>query len=460
MLRRWTMKSPMMNLTTSRTMNLSTERSLTMNRTMRTRSRNHFSFRVNSLIVPQVPVVVARDESNVLVVASELSESCLLSLSYPGFILDNTKREDIVFIAFQVWVLGMSLVAIINESIPQIIASCATHLMATAWSAFQITHTARFRANFHRAVINGACAGTSLIPDYWVQRESLEYATLALNIVALFVSIFLSWKMLKTFKRLGASLTIHRIYELILAFSIILQLSLFFMLVTVSLWIESLFNGVASEVAQFPTLYKAAAFITVFLLIPWLSSGWFAVRKENRRLMFMFLFLALLYLTGWAVMFYSDSFRWTFLNWLFYSIMASLSVALTVTAFMLGVICRYNFGKGLPHFLNPDESVSDTDSTHSFDEEKVAFPSREMVRPFSMVFEIVHPPVAAAPPIPEMPRDIPAEPTVAPPTFMGSGRTAESGSHQDLPLARPGFRELILRSDTTSTVMSRSTTRS
>lgn len=66
--------------------------------------------------------------------------------------------------------------------------------------------------------------------------------------------------------------------------------------------------------------------------------------------MFIFLFLALLYLTGWAVMFYSDSFRWTFLNWLFFSIMASLSVALTVTVFILGVICRYNFGKGLPHF--------------------------------------------------------------------------------------------------------------
>ncbi len=45
----------------------------------------HYFFRVNSLIVPQVPVVVRRDERNVLVVASELSESCLLSLSYPGF---------------------------------------------------------------------------------------------------------------------------------------------------------------------------------------------------------------------------------------------------------------------------------------------------------------------------------------------------------------------------------------
>jgi hypothetical protein len=34
------------------------------------------------------------------------------------FRLRNTKREDFTFLAFQIWVLGMSLVALLNESIP------------------------------------------------------------------------------------------------------------------------------------------------------------------------------------------------------------------------------------------------------------------------------------------------------------------------------------------------------
>ena len=34
--------------------------------------------------------------------------------------LRYTKREDITFIAFQSWVLGMSLVALLNESIPHV----------------------------------------------------------------------------------------------------------------------------------------------------------------------------------------------------------------------------------------------------------------------------------------------------------------------------------------------------
>lgn len=34
--------------------------------------------------------------------------------------VDNTKREDLVFICFSVWVLGMSFVAILNESPPHV----------------------------------------------------------------------------------------------------------------------------------------------------------------------------------------------------------------------------------------------------------------------------------------------------------------------------------------------------
>ncbi len=51
-----------------------------------------------------------------------LSQSCLVSLNWPLGSVDNTKREDIVFIGFSFWVLGMSLVAILNESPPHMYA--------------------------------------------------------------------------------------------------------------------------------------------------------------------------------------------------------------------------------------------------------------------------------------------------------------------------------------------------
>ncbi|KAK0506038.1 hypothetical protein EDD18DRAFT_1373163 [Armillaria luteobubalina] len=331
--------------------------------------------------------------SALAVETSNLSRSCLSSLNWPVLILDNTKREDIVFIAFQIWVLGMSIVALLNESIPHIFASLATHALATAWSIFQIIHTANFRANFNRVITNGTC-GVALLPKYWDERAKAEYPTLALNVVALLVSAVLTWHLIKlfgwqTFKRVGASMTMNRVYKLVLLLSITLQLSFFFMGATISLWIDSLFNGVAAQVAWYVAFYKATSFVTEIFLIPWIMTGWVAVRKESRITMFIFLVLSILYLGGWSLMFLSTTFRWTFVTWRFFSVMATASVLLTVTAFILGIICRFNFGKGLPRYLDAQEPLPGDDFTavYSSDIEKVQFPSNEKPIPtFSASF--------------------------------------------------------------------------
>ncbi|KAJ7102343.1 hypothetical protein B0H15DRAFT_985164, partial [Mycena belliarum] len=325
-----------------------------------------------------------------------LDRSCMWSLNWPVSVLDNTKREDIVFIGFQFWVLGMSIVAILNESIPHIIASLLTHVLATAWSAFQISHTASFRTDFNRYITHGACNGApSLLPHYWEDRAQAEIPTLALNAAALLVSCFLTWKLVKlfgwqTFKRVGASLTINRIYKLVLVLSITLQLSLFFMGVTVSLFLDQLFNGWVGHLAWFNSIYKVMFLITAVLLVPWLMTGWFSVRREHRIGMIAFLGLSVLYLAGWGFMFLSTSFRWTFVTWQFFSIMSSASVFLTLLSFGLGVICRCNFGKGLLRYLNAQEVLPGDDFvpiTRGEDLEKVSFPSNEKPMPtFSATF--------------------------------------------------------------------------
>lgn len=326
-----------------------------------------------------------------------LSKSCVWSLNYPVSQLGNTKREDVVFIGFQIWVLGMSLVALLNESIPHIFASLLTHVLATMWTGYQINHTAVFRANFNRVITKGACAGVPIpfLGNYWQMRAIAEYLTLAFNIVALIISVYLTWKLVKlfgwqTFKRVGASLSINRMYKLVLVMSIVLQLSMFFMGATVGLWLDNLFNGIAAQHAWYVPLYKATSFITMFLLIPWMIMGWVSIRKELRIPMFAFLVLSLLYLGGWSVMFLADTFRWTFLTWMFFRIMAITSVFLTLSAFVLGVICRYNFGKGLMRYLNAQEPLPGDDFAPVYttkDLEKVDFPSNEKPIPtFSAAF--------------------------------------------------------------------------
>lgn len=62
--------------------------------------------------------------------------------------------------------------------------------------------------------------------------------------------------------------------------------------------------------------------------------------------------------------------------------MAVVSGALVVITFILGLLCRFNFGKGLPQYLNAEEPLEGEDfvpvypeKIYDDDPEKVEFPS-------------------------------------------------------------------------------------
>ncbi len=82
----------------------------------------------------------------------------------------------------------------------------------------------------------------------------------------------------------------------------------------------------------------------------WLIQGWIAVRRELRIPMLIFLAMSVGYFAGWGGMFASSTFRWTFVNWRFFSVIVSASLFLTLITLIVGLVCRINFGKGLPRY--------------------------------------------------------------------------------------------------------------
>ncbi|KAG1885592.1 hypothetical protein F4604DRAFT_1572731 [Suillus subluteus] len=338
-----------------------------------------------------------------------LDRQCLWALNYPVQILQQTEREDLTFIAFQIWVLGMSIVAVLNESVPHTIATLLTHMLATVWAGYQIFNTAQFHGDFSRLSTNGACNPIDLLPSYWKSRFGAEIASLVLNVVALLVSSFLSWRLAKlfgwqTFKRVGASITISRVYKLVLVLSIVIQMSLFFMVVAISLWLDQLCNGNIGRLNSNP-VYKPFLIVTLILLLPWLTTGWYGVRRELKIPMLVFLALSVGYLAGWAAMFDSTAFRWTYMTWTFFGVMTTASVSLALVAFILGIICRVNFGKGLIRYLNTEEPIPEdfVPVNYEDDIEKIAFPTDGMRAPtFSTTFgagQEVSPSQMLAPPM-------------------------------------------------------------
>jgi len=327
-----------------------------------------------------------------------LDHQCLVALNWPVQILRNTKREDITFISFQFWVLGMSLVALLNESIPHIIATIFTYLSATAWGAFQIYSTGRFHEDFKRLTSDGTC-GINLLQNYWQSRADAEIPSLAFSAASMLVWWFLSFKLIKsfgwqTFKRVGASRTINKIYKLVLTLSIVLQLSFFFVVTAVALWLDELYHGSIAILASQSMVYQIMLTVILVLLVPWLLMGWFASRMELKFPMAVFLVLSTLYVIAWGLMFDSYTFRWTYYQWVFFGTVATLSAILVIINLILGIMCRLNFDKGLPNYLNAQEPISEdtfiqarSAEGNTYDE-KVDFPSTEYPVPtFSAAYQ-------------------------------------------------------------------------
>jgi len=110
--------------------------------------------------------------------------------------------------------------------------------------------------------------------------------------------------------------------------------------------------------------------------------------------MMVFLSLSALYLIGLGLMFISTTFRWTFVTWGFFGAITFVSGLLILVGLVVGIMCRMNFGKGLPQYLKDQVPLADAEivqpppSEGDPSDEKVDFPSTLHSLPsFSAMFE-------------------------------------------------------------------------
>jgi len=135
---------------------------------------------------------------------------------------------------------------------------------------------------------------------------------------------------------------------------------------------------------------------------------------------------------------YSASFRWIFVTWHFFTVMAAASGILIVATFVLGIACRVNFGKGLLRYLDAEEPLDGNDFPPVF-HEKMDFGDDP---------ETVEFPSSRGRPVPTFSATFGSGPEVPKPTQMrfgpsrGPGTNAYSGtqaSHQQVDRQRAGF---------------------
>ncbi|KAF8662748.1 hypothetical protein AX16_001106 [Volvariella volvacea WC 439] len=298
-----------------------------------------------------------------------LPENCTGLLLYPKQILYNLWREDLTFIILQFWLFAISMIALMNDSAPHILAVLCTRGLLSAWSIYAVWRTKHYERQFTELINSprSPCQ-VNLFGDYFKTRTAYELPDLLLNATAVLTAGYLSISLLKvystqSFKRLGAPDHIVRILKFFMAVLACLQLEVFVLLAAICLWVDVLFNTAIKLLSEHTDAYQAVFILTAILLLPWIATGWYGIRREMKSLLLVFLGIAFLFIVGWSVMFYSIVYRATFMEWPFFACLTVASFILIVSSMGLSVICRLNFDRGLAQYLHAEAALASLNFT-------------------------------------------------------------------------------------------------
>ncbi|KAK6909280.1 hypothetical protein I203_103297 [Kwoniella mangroviensis CBS 8507] len=292
-----------------------------------------------------------------------VTQQCALHYGWAINSLDNLVREETVLAAFFIWILGLAIVGLLNVSIPHLLALLLSLIISMAWTTNGLRLSFKFWSTFE-STTSTHCDGINVLPSYWEKRVGFQSAVLGSTVVTLIASGLLCWKIRdhfgwQTFQRIGASSKINKIYKLVLALSILLQLDAFVLVAFFALFLDQvsitscgteliikISRGPASYFMSNCKAFKAIYSLLIVALLPWLN-----FRKRFN----IFVGLSVLIIGGWAVSFANQIFRIVFTTWAFFTCMGSLAVGLTAITVVLAIIRRLTFGKGLADFLYLEE---------------------------------------------------------------------------------------------------------
>ncbi|KAF9556447.1 hypothetical protein CPC08DRAFT_92421 [Agrocybe pediades] len=297
-----------------------------------------------------------------------LPDTCMLSLHWLRELIEDDEREDVVTLAFQIWLFSLAMVTILNESLPHLGAALFGHVLNSAWAAYRLKSTYSLTKLYRTAIVPQACAGQDLLGSWWDLRIRHAIPIVVVNAVILMAFVYISVHLYKvyaeqSFSRVGASPGIHRVYKIVLSFSVSLQICTFFALATAAMWIDKVCHGSVKLLAKHSKLYLVAFIISLVLQFPWLHLGWVCARRECNIRFGIFCATCVFLLSISILMFFSPLYRYIIGTWAFFATVTITAFALTVVTSVLAVVCRLNFGKGLEHFLRVTDALEGVDFT-------------------------------------------------------------------------------------------------
>ncbi|KAG7087537.1 hypothetical protein E1B28_013494 [Marasmius oreades] len=296
-----------------------------------------------------------------------LSQTCVNMLLLPAQRTQNSRRESLAFMLIQFWLFGISLMAMIRDSVPHVLTGLSARMLLTAWSTYALWRSPQYE-QVYRSLIEtaGTPCSFEIFGEYFQTRLKYEIIDAVLNCTALAIAAYLSLALLKrynveSFNYVGAPPKIIRIHRYFMAVKVCLQLEAFVSLTAFGMWTDQIFNTYVGEITDYFKLFEAIFIIWTILLVPWIVTGWYGIRYEHRRATVIFIAVAFVFIASSTMLFSSQVYRWTYYSWPNFACYATASLVLLVASFVLAILCRMNFDQGLSQYLHAEAALAGSD---------------------------------------------------------------------------------------------------
>ncbi|KAI8095276.1 hypothetical protein BDF21DRAFT_329382 [Thamnidium elegans] len=253
--------------------------------------------------------------------------------------LGRIKWENIAFIGFQVWFIGMVFDATVYQNTAEILALAILNVLCAILGALQVVDGVKWLDRLLQ---------TSYPTDALAMAEKIEISLSVVLLSFAIVMSFLSYQMSKQFgwniyKKIGADVQIQKMYRVFQFFVLALKIDVFtgFMVSIFYLMQFALKRGIMWE-----TIIQV---IVTVCILPMLYFARSAGSAESKTKMCVFLLFLCLVLFHFALIFTQTLQPNN--NWYTWIVLIWIGVAFALATAVLGIICMKNFGKGLKPFI-------------------------------------------------------------------------------------------------------------
>ncbi|KAF8556731.1 hypothetical protein OG21DRAFT_550318 [Imleria badia] len=285
---------------------------------------------------------------------------CAEGLTWLENYLRDSRSEEVVYLALESWLVVISLIALVDESIPHLIVVLAAQLVNAGWISYRVARDISAKHTYDEIIVNGTCGAFDILGGSW--QYNMFCVTLGCSIAALFAMILFAFKLVKLYSKatlssVGSPPIINRMLKWRLWMRVFIQFTTFFTIAAAAVWYDKRKSDTMASYYTRNILYDAGFYIVIIIISPWLALGTYSISKEKRFLFLVYALLSICLLVISGLWFGSALFRYEYMSWRTFSCVTTMADILLVITCILSVICRLNFGKGLAHFLVVEQKL-------------------------------------------------------------------------------------------------------